>query len=201
MRKILLFSVAIIFLLLFFGCPRRVKLGPGVMAPDSPQQTKGDLPAPFLFKDYRITPLARFKIKAKVLSKKNYRLGREAELSPVDLALGWGRMSDEKILESIKITQSRRWYFWYTRNFPIPRREIETHSSNMHIIPKNDLIAKELRRVRQGEIVEFSGYLVRVDGEGGWRWVSSLTRTDTGSNSCEVVWVEEFRRMGKEYFR
>ena len=34
------------------------------------------------------------------------------------------------------------------------------------------------------------GQLVRADGQDGWHWISSLTRTDTGDGSCEVVWVE-----------
>jgi hypothetical protein len=41
-----------------------------------------------------------------------------------------------------------------------------------------------------GQIVHLEGDLVRADGKDGWHWVSSLSRTDTGDGSCEVVWVE-----------
>ena len=68
----------------------------------------------FEFEDYKITPLAEFQLAAKVLSSKRYRFGREADLSPIDLALGWGPMSNQKILDQLTITQSRRWYFWRT---------------------------------------------------------------------------------------
>ena len=44
----------------------------------------------FQFGEYKITPLADFQLIAKVLSEKHYRSGREAELSPVDLALRLG---------------------------------------------------------------------------------------------------------------
>ena len=62
----------------------------------------------------------------------------------------------------------------------------------MHIIPANDLVDSELDRVRTGDIVEFKGKLVRVDDKDGWHWASSLTRNDTGSHACELIWVEEF---------
>jgi hypothetical protein len=168
----------------------QTRYGPGVAVDELPVQEKILAPRTIRVKDYTITPLATFRIKAKVLSKATYHWGREAELSPVDLALGWGRMSDESVLEAIRIRQSNRWYRWRTDEFPIPRREIETHSGNMHMIPADRAVEVMLKRVRRGDIVELQGKLVRVDAEDGWRWVSSLSRKDTGSGSCEVFWVE-----------
>lgn len=176
----------------FFLREEVVRLGPGVLAADPPKQVKILSPVSFSFKNYTITPLAKFHIKAKVLSRKNYRLGRESDLSPVDLALGWGKMSDESVLDLIDILQSNRWYKWWTNEFPIPRREIETHSANMHLIPESKAVKSMINRARKGDIVEFSGSLVRVDAKDGWRWISSLSRTDIGKHSCELVWVENF---------
>jgi hypothetical protein len=31
---------------------------------------------------------------------------------------------------------------------------------------------------------------VRADASDGWRWISSLKRTDIGAGACELVWVE-----------
>ena len=81
---------------------------------------------------------------------------------------------------------------WYANEFPIPRREIETNSANMHLIPANKEIESKVKRVRRGDVVEFSGSLIRVDANDGWRWVSSLTRNDTGDHACELVFVENF---------
>lgn len=169
---------------------KTVELGPGVLAPDSPSQTKIDHPSPFASGDYRITPLADFAITAKILGKENYRLDRAADLSPVDLALGWGRMSDEAVLNEIDISQSGRWYYWHTQSMPIPRREIETHSANMHMIPADEFVQDALQELRPGEIVSLRGKLVRVDAEDGWRWISSMSRKDTGNHACELVYVE-----------
>jgi len=99
-------------------------------------------------------------------------------------------MSNETILRFIKISQSDRWYFWRVRKFVIPRREIETHSSNMHIIPATERIMRMIKRTRIGEAVEFSDYLVRADADDGWHWISSLSRTDRGNHSRELVWAE-----------
>ena len=91
---------------------------------------------------------------------------------------------------SLAITQSGRWYHWRTQNFPIPRREIERNSANMHFIPANAEAEAALRAVRAGHLVRFSGYLVEVQGSDGWTWKSSLTRDDTGQGGCEVVLLE-----------
>ena len=138
-----------------------------------------------------ITPLADFEISARVLGRENYYLGKESSLSPLDLTLGWGRMSDPEILEQISIRQSSRWYYWSTSSFPIPRREIETHSANMHMIPANEHIEDLLDDVDEGRSIYLKGQLVRVDADNGWRWVSSLSREDTGARACELVYVTD----------
>ena len=125
-----------------------------------------------------------------MLGTEHYRLDREARLSPVDLALGWGRMSDTAVLERIRITQSGRFYYWSTDDFPIPRREIETSSANMHMIPADERVEAALKAIRKGQTVIVRGYLVEARGADGWRWRSSLTREDTGAGACELVWVE-----------
>ena len=192
--KVLLLVVLLSFLAWnLLSRPGRVELGPGIMASAAPQQQNLSSSRSFSHADYRITPLANFFIKAKILSREDYTRDREADLSPIDLALGWGQMSDESILENIKITQSNRWYYWWVDSFPIPRREIETHSANMHLIPANDSIEELINESKFGDIIELSGSLVQVKAQDGWRWSSSMTRNDTGSRSCEIIWVERFQ--------
>jgi hypothetical protein len=191
MKNWILFGV-IAFVLYQFIAPNRVELGPGVMAPETPEQFDATSNESFQLNDYTVTPLANFEITAKVLAKKRYRTGREADLSPYDLALGWGRMSDESVIENIKISQSGRWYRWKTNNLPIPRREIETSSANMHMIPANEYIEQTLSEVSEGQVISLKGYLVRVAANDGWKWKSSMTRTDTGGGACELIYVESF---------
>src|SRR5690606_9037265 len=130
-----------------------------------------------------------------VLGVKQYSTGREAEVSPLDLAVGWGPMSDSSVLERINISQGNRFYYWSTRDFPIPRREIERNSTNMHMIPATPDLEAKLRKVRQGQVVSVKGKLVEVKAPDGWHWKSSLTRDDTGDGACEVVYVEDLVLM------
>ena len=99
-------------------------------------------------------------------------------------------MSDESVLSSINISQRNRWYYWRANTLPIPQREIETHSANMHMIPADDYISDELINIREGQIITIKGKLVRADASDGWHWISSLTRNDTGNGACEVIFVE-----------
>jgi len=172
----------------------QVTLGPGVLARDAPQQENGKSFIRHRIDGYNITGLAKFRIKAKVLSKKNYYTGREADISPTDLALGWGNMSDESVLKKIEITQSRRFYRWHVESFPIPRNEIETHSANMHLIPINESVKSSIDSVHQGDIIEIFGDLVEVESStDSWRWKSSQTRNDTGKGACELILVNNFQ--------
>lgn len=171
---------------------RPVARAAGVIAPDDPVQVELDAPqSPITLEDATLHPLARFSLTARVLSREDYRFDAESDLSPTDLALGWGRMSDSAVLRDIDVSQSGRFYYWQVRSFPIPRREIETHSANMHMIPANAVIAHALKRVRAGDVVTLEGMLVEADKPDGWRWRSSMTRTDTGAGACEVVYVQD----------
>jgi hypothetical protein len=196
MKKLLLILLVVGVIHTVFFRVGSVTLGAGVMAPDEPLQEALPAPVGFSFNDnYTVTPLASFRIRAKVLSREDYRFGSAADLAPMDLALGWGRMSDESVLVDVEISQSNRFYYWGVETLvpPIPFDEIKTHSANMHLIPKDSGVHSMMKQVRKGDIVEFSGSLVRVNGRDGMRWTSSLTRSDSGSGGCELVFVEDFR--------
>ena len=171
---------------------RPVKQPEGVLIEAAPLQEDTAASA-FSFKGYTIEPLQDFQIEARVLAAETYRTDREAELSPVDLALGWGRMSDSAVLEEVRISQSGRFYYWHVNEFPIPREEIEQSSANMHMIPANGSIAQRLKAVRPGQTVRIDGWLVEAKASDGWHWRSSLTRKDTGSGACEVIFVRDLQ--------
>lgn len=147
----------------------------------------------FVHEGYDLTPIASFDISARVLSRKNYRFGREADLSPVDLALGWGRMSNIDVIKDVKISQRGRFYFWRapSRNKPIPISEIIRSSANMHLVPSGSDVERQIRGIEKNDIVRIKGYLVNVKHKDGWRWGSSTSRTDTGNGACELIFVTE----------
>lgn len=168
-----------------------VSHAPGILVPEEPEQHLLNQTRMWQRQDYWINPLATFKLRARVLHKKSYVSGREADLSPMDLALGWGPMSDQNVLDHLAISQAGRWYLVRYKKPVLPARSISLYSANMHMIPARPEIEEMLERVRVGEIIALSGYLVSVKANDGWRWRSSLTRQDTGNGSCEIVWVEQ----------
>ena len=137
-----------------------------------------------------LQPLAGFSMEARVLGREDYRMGREADFSPTDLALGWGRMTEDAVLAQLNISQGGRWYrYSWRRDPPIPVDEIVRSSANMHMVPADDAVAAALRDVDAGDRVRIDGWLVQVNTPDGWRWRSSLTREDSGGGACEVVYV------------
>ena len=73
---------------------------------------------------------------------------------------------------------------------PIPKLEIISSSSNMHIIPANERVRSMLKEVRKHDVVRLKGYLVHCVGKDGWKWTSSLSRNDSGNGACELIYTE-----------
>lgn len=171
----------------FLSCPMPPRVVPDAVPLQSPVPTW--LP-PFALAAARLQPLAGFSIDARVLSREDYTVGRVAELSPTDLALGWGRMRDDAVLSRLSISQSARWYYYqWTGDAPLPPSEIAQSSANMHMIPSDRTSAEALHRVHPGERIRVDGWLVEAMSPDGWHWRSSLTRDDVGEGACEVVYV------------
>ena len=152
-----------------------------------PQDTSPITQGQFVLK-----PLARFTVDARLLHRRTYRYDAGAALVPMDLALGWGPMSDERVLDQLSISQSMRFY-WYEYKLPppIPAEEIICHSANVHIIPATPEIASRCTSLRVGALVHLIGDLVEATGPGISKWRSSLSRSDSGNGACELLYLQE----------
>lgn len=197
MRKLLVFLLLVAAVLAYRDWRQRpIVHPPGVLVASAPIQKALRKPRTFLFDEYTMTPRAEFDIQARVLSSETYFWGTESNLSPIDLALGWGRMSDQAIIDQINVRQGGRWYYTrYALPPPIPEQEIIRTSANMHMIPAEPHVERELKRLRPGELVRIKGYLVDVDHDSGWRWRTSMSRDDTGQGACEIIYVEDLMRL------
>ena len=141
---------------------------PGVLIAAEPQQTiTTSDDGPFDEGKFHFQPLAHFALDARVLHQKIYRYDHAAALVPVDLAVGWGPMSDQAVLDQLEISQSAR-FFWY-----------------------------QCKSLRTGELIHLSGLLVEATGPEIGTWRSSLSRTDSGNGACELVWVEEIEKLSR----
>jgi len=124
-------------------------------------------------------------------TRERYHFDSLSDLIPEDLALGWGPMSDNRILRSIDISQSDRFYFWRAPGNVIAKDSIIVHSANTHVIPSSSAIRAEFSRLRPGQVVTLSGELVDAVRDDGLRIKTSLVRNDTGAGACEVMLVDE----------
>lgn len=168
-------------------CPMPPQVGDGATPLQSP--VPGSL-QPFRLQVATLTPLAGFSVDARVLSREDYRRGREAELSPTDLALGWGRMREDAVLARLDISQGGRFYRYRWRGDPpLPPAELVRSSANMHLIPASLAVAEALQDIGDGQRVRIDGWLVEAQTGDGWRWRSSTTREDSGAGACELVYV------------
>lgn len=176
----------------FAGYPKTIITPPpGVLIHESPRQTKTSTADSWSVGEYIISPLADYEIDARILLRKRYWIGRESTISPLDLALAWGPMSDSRNVEKVTFYHSHRYYHYRIRDPELALSTVAQYSANVHLIPANKDVYTDLLQIRPGEFVSIKGKLVDVRSVDGFYWRSSLTRSDTGMGACELLWVEE----------
>lgn len=168
----------------------------GEIAPTAPRQAEIESSEPLKIGRWTLTPRARYDLTARVLGSEGYTFDPLADLIPEDLALGWGPMSDNRVLQHVDISQSGRFYFWKVQDAAaIDAQTVALHSANTHVIPNDGLVAKQLASLRVGQVVRLEGDLVDGTRDDG-RWIkSSLLREDTGAGACEVLLVKSVQLM------
>jgi hypothetical protein len=196
-------------LLLLAGC------GPRPTAEDAspidvsqpPEQTAVDNADPIRLEadgyEFVITPLAHYVLRGVVVSSESYRTGWNSNLSPCDVAVVWGELAADDAWQKLSWSQGGRWYYWrWHGRQPFTNEEVVRCSSNTHVVPASSDVASAARSLTPGDIAELGGELVRIDGRKGqgkvW-WKSSLSRTDTGDGSCELLYLRRLRVNGKVY--
>ena len=172
-----------------------------------PEQTAIESPEPIKVAgggwEFTITPLASYVLRGIVLSRENYSWGWNGRLSPCDVAMAWGDLAMDDAWRKLEWSQDGRWYFWrWSGASPFPSAMVVRSSSNTHIVPADPNLKRAARSLGEGDIAELTGELVRIEGRNGAErvvWKSSLSRTDTGDGSCELLYLRLLRVNGKVY--
>lgn len=155
---------------------------------NSPQQLKISADD-ILLNGLMLKPRALYIVRARVLSRETYSFDKLAELSPIDLALGWEKMSDPEIYNSINIWQNQRWYYYNLQKSNLLLDEVRNYSSNNHIIPANKNVERVMLSVKKGDIIKLKGMLVDLVFPNNVNFTTSLIRDDSGAGSCEIIYV------------
>jgi hypothetical protein len=164
----------------------------GILVSQEPKQKLLPVDArPIMYKGNVLQPLAEYQIRARLIRQESYLFDNAAKVSSLDLCVGWGALSDNKVIDKIRFSQTNRFCFYGWDNpAPVDPQVIMKSMANIHIIPENDAVKDIMNDLRPGQIVNLSGYLVRVDYRDGGEWKSSLSREDTGNGACEVMLVK-----------
>lgn len=173
--------------LMYFNWPTRAPLSSGAL-PEPTQETIQRIE--WSAGEFNYWTENSFYGRVRVLSRCDYWMGNETKLSPTDLVLAWGDLALRENYEQITVSQKSRWYF-YEYPLTMKLKNLSLLSSNVHIIPAPTCVGAELKKVRAGDIIDVSGYLVNVGEGDGPEWASSLKRNDTGAGACEVFYLME----------
>ena len=142
-----------------------------------------------------------YEIEALVVHTHNYYgFSFPDKLAPRDVALAWGKVAEYNGKINFHWRQSGRWYYWRVKSYdelaPIgDENDVSLQSSNNHLIPADNSVKRKIKRLKKGDHVKITGYLVNVDAENKngkvYLWNSSTTRGDTGDGACEVIYVTD----------
>ena len=205
-------SLILIIAFVFFlsGCDRPTLTGVDLDKIDTSQDPiqkscPSDEPIIKEFKSGRFTmiPLAEYKLSGVVVSEETYSSGWDGEISPMDLAIVWGKLAEPEKGGYVTYSQGSRWYHYQWKDGSlVDNSYIISHSSNNHIIPANENICRAIRTIKRKDRVVLKGFLVNLKGTSKGQtvaWNTSLSRTDTGNGSCELFYVSYVRIETKVY--
>lgn len=151
-----------------------------------------------------LLPVARFETRGRVLHIERFKPYQSLVnwipgLRPAthDIGLGYGPMSDSANVERFAfahegVSNGLRALFARPRD-AMTQQEFDAlapNITNVHVIPANEAVYSDLRRVKIGELVTLRGLLVNVrDGAGR----IATTSVKAGDRDCEIMWLEEIR--------
>ncbi|MBP6943971.1 MAG: hypothetical protein KBB79_03715 [Candidatus Omnitrophica bacterium] len=127
-------------------------------------------------------------------------------LNNKDIGVIWGDNINTGVYRDMKFTSGSWTLYWDVKFGTMPSKRQDVYSnfnassiSNNHVLAANDKIAALIMSAEKGDQIWMKGYLVDYttsNWQGFWR-ESSVTRDDTGSHACEVVYVTDFKILRK----
>ena len=217
-KPFLLFAALLVLIwMIKLWVTRNVSYGDGIKAPNPPYQIEFDeRKRPFSKLNMKITPLTAFKAKARVIDfldirdtcggSSNFEETFEIESPFLSLCkfisetsggaflLGWGRMSDEAVLDELDVEVERRVTIKPSGGTsPVPEKIFYEESSLFYLIPANPGVAEVIKEAtdRKWKIVNIEGYLVSLKAEKKHEWNSSKDSFGSRNRPLKIVWVKD----------
>lgn len=191
--KHILFLLFLSSSLYYYWDNREVTHAPGVLVSEAPQQEPVREEKSIRYNQFTLQPKARISFKGRILSIKNYYFDSFSELTSTDIVFSWKEMSDERNLKSLMVRQDDRSFYWEMIRPPIVKNKMWQQSANMHLIAPGEEIREQVESLRKGHLVQLEGYLVDAESPKGWTIKTSLTRTDIGDGSSELLFIKNIQ--------
>lgn len=148
-------------------------------------------------KTQKISVLKPFHGEFRILGSKEYTDDAQAQFSPIDYAVTRGIFTEPEIARQISINQYDRYLNWKMAKPPIPPKLATQLVSNMHIIPANPEIAKKIKQVKRGDLVQIEGDLVQINAK-DLVWKSALDWNGIGDGACKLIRVDSIKWVEKQ---
>jgi hypothetical protein len=163
----------------------------GIIAADAPvEEVLTRDPPMFERNAHRLTATARFSGKLRLIGVQRYSLDRAAQVSPLDAAVGWARLSDSAVLRTMELAQSGREFVYQAYDPALADTEVRGSALNLHLVPATPELATRMKDLRAGQLVTIAGYVVEVAAADGWRLLGTIGEPKRSLPS-RVVWVEQ----------
>jgi hypothetical protein len=120
-------------------------------------------------------------------------------MSPMDVGIVWGDLIDEENLKHIKWHETgTRFLHWETKDGTWYQEfgSVEGLYSNNHLVPSNNKAKNMIKKIKRGDYIKITGYLVDIFWEErnrSYSWHSSITRNDQGDGACELIYVTDVK--------
>ena len=142
-----------------------------------------------------IFPFAQLQIDGLVLARKDYTMGPESRLSPMDVVLGWGPVSAVGVGAKVGITQADRSYTPKANTSGLDAATILLNTANLHLIPDSPQIKSVLATVAPGDFLSLKGHLVGVGDATGWQWIPAVGKSDAGLYGMDILLVKSAEKF------
>ena len=186
----IIFAGALLYAFLSPG--RSINPGPGISAPELPQQEPSEL-TEIDHPTYRIQVQSTYHCTAKLVAKRQYT-DQWSDICPLDLTLGWKEMSDQRHFRYITVSQADRNTYVSSKKLPeeLNPTELPIQINNVHACPANDEIRSQLLALPTGSVIQIKGKRVHLyHREFPRNAKNSLNKPDTKSVPNVILWIEE----------
>jgi hypothetical protein len=159
--------------------------------------------ADFRNQRYKITPLYDYEIYGLVVSEYDSEnwldvMHKNDPAQTKDLCLIWGENLKNGVYRELKYTHGEFTCFYSWRG-KLEHEFLASQLSNNHLIPASETLARLIKKSAIGDQVYVKGRLVNYEifNEEGNLMLSRNTSTIREDNSCEIIFVTDFKVIKK----